>query len=184
MPPFQRSTDQPIARALSSVEVPRVDSIAAFGQQVSRHLARCRRQGGRLAVLWIEADLQEPPGSHWPAEARQAQMQAFSRRLKNRVRGNDEVLQVGDTCFAVLLQFAGSSEAAIVEDRLRRALKGAYDVDGRLMHATLSMGSATFPESGRHGAELAEVARQNCFAATACTPQLACAQTSSHSLRM
>jgi diguanylate cyclase (GGDEF)-like protein len=157
--------------------------MAAFSLQVSRQLVQCRRQGGRLALIWIEAELHGRPASSWPVDARQELMQALSRRLRNRVRSTDEVVQVGEDSFAVLLPLAGGTEAAMVEDRLQQALKGAYGLDGLLVHASLSMGSATFPEAGRQATDLAETARRNCIAARAAL-RLATAQTSSHSLRM
>lgn len=159
--------EPPGPRVLPEVDVPRVESLEAVGAQVSRHLARCRRHGGRLSVLWLEALPQVRPGSAWPAGARQAMMKALSRRLRNRVRGSDEVLQVGEDSFAVMLLLAGQAEAAVVEERLRQALKGSYGVDGLLMHSDLNIGSASFPEVGRNGPDLTEHARQSCFAAGA-----------------
>ncbi|RZL39081.1 MAG: diguanylate cyclase, partial [Rubrivivax sp.] len=83
-----------------------------------------------------------------------------SQRLRNRVRGTDEVVRVGDGNFAVLLLAAGAQEAELVERRLRQALRGAYGVDGRSMHLHVRLGTAVFPEDGRQGAELAEAAQR------------------------
>ncbi|PTT78331.1 hypothetical protein DBR42_23775, partial [Pelomonas sp. HMWF004] len=165
---------QPPQRAVTTAYVPRVETVAAFGLHVSRQLAQVRRQGGQLAVLWV--DVTEPASE--PAEL----VRALSRRLRNRVRNRDEVVQVGDGSFAVLLTLAGAAEADLVQERLRTALRGNYDLDGTLMRADVRLGCATFPEAGRHGAELAESARQNCAASHTPTG-LPLAQTSSHSLR-
>jgi GGDEF domain-containing protein len=170
-------------RPAPHADVPRVHSLEAVGLQLSRHLARSRRQGARLTVIWIEAALHARPGAAWPDGAREALMQALSRRLRNRVRGSDEVLQVGDDSFAVVLPLAGEVEAVLIMERLLQALRGSYGVDGLLMHSDLHMGSATFPEVGRNGADLATLARQNCVAARPAV-RLVPAQTSSHSLRM
>lgn len=169
--------------APSAPDVPRVETIAAFGAHASRALARCRRDSGRLSVLWIEAELKVNPPSAWSESARQELMRALSRRLHNRVRGCDEVLQVGEDCFAVLLAAAGPAEAALVEERLRQALKGNYVLDSLLVRAALCMGFATYPEAGRQGPQLAEAARLACIAnrEMASRPVV---QTSSHSLRM
>jgi GGDEF domain-containing protein len=181
----QRLTDPtpPELRPAPQADVPRVETLQAVGLQLSRHLARSRRQGGRLTVIWIEAALHARPGASWPDGAREALLQALSRRLRNRVRGSDEVLRVGDDSFAVLLPHAGVAEAMLIEERLQQALRGSYGVEGMLMQSELHMGSATFPDIGRSGVELAELARHNSAAARSAV-RLVPAQTSSHSLRM
>jgi GGDEF domain-containing protein len=181
----QRLTDPtpPELRAAPHADIPRVQTLEAVGLQLSRHLARSRRQGGQLTVIWIEAALHARPGTPWPDGAREALMRALSRRLRNRVRGSDEVLRVGDDSFAVVLPLAGVAEAVVIEERLQQALRGSYGVDGLLLHSDLHMGSATFPDIGRSGVDLAELARHNCIAARP-TVRLVPDQTSSHSLRM
>lgn len=157
----------PELRPAPQADVPRVGTLEAVGLQLSRPVARSRRQGSRLTVIWIEAALHARRGAPWPDGAREALMQALSRRLRNRVRGSDEVLQVGDDSFAVVLPLASVAEAVLIEERLQQALRGSYGVDGMLMQSALRMGSATFPDVGRSGLELAALARHNCLAAHA-----------------
>jgi diguanylate cyclase (GGDEF)-like protein len=148
-------------RSEAAQPVARVDSLAEFGLMVSRQLTQCRRYGGRLAVLWLEAQLLAREGQSWEPAAREGLMQALSRRLRSRVRSTDEVLQVGEHSFAVLLLDAGEAEAGIVEQRLMQQLSGPYGVGPELMYVALSLGSAAFPDAGRHGADLAESARSD-----------------------
>lgn len=141
--------------------LPQMESLAALGLRVSRQFAQCRREGGQLALLWIEVDALEAPGSAMADDARDGLMQAVSQRLRNRVRGADEVLRMGPRCFAVLLMAAGAGEADIVERRLLQTLRGNYGVDDRLLQVGVHIGAAVFPEEGRNGTELAEAARSN-----------------------
>ncbi|MDR7268455.1 diguanylate cyclase (GGDEF)-like protein [Pelomonas saccharophila] len=148
-------------RAGMYTQLPQADSTAAFGLRVSRQFAQCRRKGEQLALLWLEIELRtRPDNSLGPAE-RDHLMQTVSLRLRNRVRGADEVVHMGEQCFAVLLVAAGAAEAGLVEQRLRQALRGAYGVDGRLMQVGVRLGTAVYPQAGRNGAELAEAARAN-----------------------
>ncbi len=170
------------ARTTPALWVPRVDSLAEFGLMISRQLTQCRRYGGHLSVLWLEAQpaigpvaavaadgpLPGDAGSDAAAQAREeadqgraALMTAVGRRLRSRVRGTDLVLQVGESSFAVLLLDAGLPEAHLVHQRLSVALNGPYGVDAHTMHVRLRMGSATFPEGGVRGSDLAESARQD-----------------------
>lgn len=154
--------------------VPRVDSLAEFGLMISRQLTQCRRFGGQLSVLWLEAEPVTPlPHAPVAAEAapvegtgaalptREDLMTAVGRRLRSRVRGTDMVLQVGETSFAVLLLDAGIAEAHLVHDRLSAALAGPYGVDEATLQVRLQMGLAAFPEGGSRGTDLAESARQD-----------------------
>jgi len=152
-------------RAGMHTRLPKAGSPAEFGLRVSRQFAQCRRKGEQLALLWLQIELPaRPDGSLSPAE-RDNLIQTVSLRLRNRVRSADEVVHMGEHCFAVLLVAAGAPEAELVEERLRQALRGAYGVDGRLMQVGVRLGTAVFPQAGRNGAELAEAARANLPAA-------------------
>ena len=162
MPPAHLlADDSPEPARGSMVDPPaRVDSPAAYGLRVSRQFAQCRRAGAQLALLWIEVDLLEQPGSAISDEQRDSVLQTVSLRLRNRVRGTDDVQRVGERGFAVLLLSARANEAEIAEQRLLQALRGAYGFDARIMQVGVRMGTAVFPEAGRNGAELVEAARR------------------------
>lgn len=182
MPQTQRLSDAapPGHRPIPFTDILRLDSRQALGAQVSRQLARCRRQSAPLSVIWVEAQL-HARGGDCPQATREALMQALSRRLRNRVRGSDEVMRVAEEGFAVVLPLVGKADAALVQVRLLQALKGCYGVDGLQMHAELHLGTATFPDSGGSGDELVEHARGCCLASSTLVRLV---QTSSHSLRM
>lgn len=148
------------ARDCFTAPLPRVDSLAALGLRVSRLFAQCRRESGQLAMLWLDVDMLPHGGAAPAGETRESLLHAISQRLRHRVRGVDEVLQVGERSFAVLLVAAGSLEADLVEERLRQAMRGTYGVDDQVMHVGVRLGRAMFPQDGRNGTELAEVARR------------------------
>ena len=165
-------------RQTPALWVPRVDSLAEFGLMISRQLTQCRRYGGPLSVLWLEAEPMVPAadtatGARSAAdgegaaeraavlEAREGLMTAVGRRLRSRVRGTDMVLQVGETSFAVLLLDAGIPESHLVQHRLATALNGPYGVGDATMQVRLQTGMASFPEGGARGTDLAESARQD-----------------------
>ena len=150
----------PPQRLGAFTQIPQAESLAAFGLRVSRQFAQCRREGEHLALLWLEVELQAQPGSLSDAEHDNL-VQTVSLRLRNRVRGADEVVHMGGHCFAVLLQAAGAVEAQLVDRRLRQALRGTYCIDSRLLQAHIRLGTAIYPQAGRNGAELAEAARGN-----------------------
>ena len=160
MPDLQMISNDPPAsdRGCFTAPLPRMDSLAALGLRLSRLFAQCRREGGQLALLWVEVDMLGRPEHPLTGDAGDGLIQAVSQRLRNRVRGADEVLRVGEQSFAVLLVAAGSLEADIVEQRLLQTVRGVYGIDERRMQVGVRMGRALFPQDGRNGTELAEVA--------------------------
>lgn len=137
-----------------------IDSLTAYNLRVSRLLAQSRREGGQLALLWVEVAVLASPERVPGNEERESLIHTASQRLRNRVRSADEVQRVGEHSFAVLLLNAGSDEAALVEQRLLQTLRGAYGLEGQRLQMAVRIGTAVFPEDGRQGAELAEVARR------------------------
>lgn len=159
--PLLADTPAASQRAGSFTRLPQADSVAAFGLRTSRHFAQCRREGGQLALVWIEVDMLGRADGGLETAEHDALIQTVSLRLRNRVRGSDEVVYMAGNSFAVLLLAAGVAEARLVEQRLLQALRGAYCVDSRVLQLGVRLGTAVFPQAGRNGAELAEAAREN-----------------------
>ncbi|SEK79803.1 GGDEF domain-containing protein, diguanylate cyclase (c-di-GMP synthetase) or its enzymatically inactive variants [Roseateles sp. YR242] len=150
-------------RHAPALTIPRVDSVGEFGLMITRQLTQCRRYGGKLAVMWLEAEpVEEAADPEGVYDAQASLMTAVGRRLRSRVRGTDAVLQVGEGSFAVLLNDAGAPEAELVRQRLHQALGGSYGVgEGMIMHVRLQIGAAAFPDGGTKGADLAQSARDD-----------------------
>lgn len=154
MPLARRSSDH-------ALPLPQLDSIAALGLHLSRQLAQCRRTGAQVALLWVELEPLVGPGAAQGWELDDELLRAAGQRLQHRVRGTDEVVQVARLGFAVLLQAASTSEAELVERRLKQALTGAYGLGERRTYLGVGLGVAVFPESARNGTDLAEAARRD-----------------------
>ena len=148
----------PPARDGMPEPLPRLDSLAAYGLRVSRQFAKCRREGGQLTLLWIEVDMPASRDGTASDAGLDCVIQLVSLRLRNGVRGADDVQRVGEHSFAVLMLAAGAREAAIAEQRLLQTVRGAYNVDGQVMQVGARLGSAVFPQDGRNGTDLAEAA--------------------------
>lgn len=148
----------PVGRNGYAPTLPQVASLDELAPYLSRRLSRCRRSGEKLALLWIELDPLPSPRADAASEPRGELVRTASLRARNRVRGTDEVVQVGDVGFAVLLAGAGAPEAALVAHRLRRTLTGAYELEGRLAYLAVAMGEAVYPDAGTSGTDLAQAA--------------------------
>ncbi len=129
-----------------------------FTAMVGRQLAACRRLGTRPAVLIIEVDAWSA-GRVAVAPARLAGLlQAIGARLRARVRGTDLVAQWGEQRFGVVLLGCGRSDVSMVQERLHKALKGAYGLDDALLQVDLRIGAAAYPDAVVSGGELVSAA--------------------------
>lgn len=155
------ASSAPAGRGGYTPTLPHVDSLPELAPHLSSRLSRCRRAGERLALLWIELEPLPAPRAEAAPALRRALLRTASLRVRNRVRGTDEVVQVGEQGLAVLLLGAGAPEAALVANRLRYTLTGAYELEGRLAYLGVAMGEAVYPDSGTSGTELARAAQQS-----------------------
>lgn len=154
-------TTPPTGRQGYAASLPQVASLGELAPYLSRRLARCRRSGEQLAMLWIELEPMPSEDAQGASERHDELLRTASLRVRNRLRGTDEVVQVGDIGFAVLLPGAGSPEAALVAHRLRRTLTGAYELGGQLDYVAVAMGEAVYPDCGPTGTELAQAAQRS-----------------------
>jgi len=151
---------EPPSRDLGAPILPRLASLLELGPYLSRRLAQCRRAGEQMAMLWIEvAPLPAPTGP--TSEANAELLRVAGRRVRNRVRSTDEVVQISEEGFAVLLMAADSAGATLVSVRLKQALTGAYGLDGQRAYLAVAVGEAVYPDHGRTGTELAEAAQRH-----------------------
>lgn len=112
---------------------------------ITRRRVQCRRVRSPLALLHLRVlDLAE-----WQQRLGAASVCGLcgevGQRLKHRVRDTDEVLQLGDGAYAVLLPGAAPAEAAVVEARLRAALAEPYRLGTLLLSPRVSVTQEHWP---------------------------------------
>jgi diguanylate cyclase (GGDEF)-like protein len=113
-----------------------------------RQLELCKRNGTRLAVLFIDLDGFKRVNDLHGHEAGDRLLCAVAARLDGAVRGSDVAARLGGDEFAVLLVDASSALAAGVAAKLVDALAAPYDVPPRALEISASIGVAGYPESG------------------------------------
>jgi len=123
------------------------------------HVALCKREGTRLALLFIDLDGFKRVNDEHGHETGDRLLCAVAERLTNAVRGSDVVARLGGDEFAVLLVRAGRETAAEVAAKLVDSLSAPYSVpyDKRApltLEISASIGVAAYPESGASAEEL------------------------------
>jgi diguanylate cyclase (GGDEF)-like protein/PAS domain S-box-containing protein len=121
-------------------------------------LARARREQTRLSLLYLDLDLFKQVNDGHGHAAGDLLLQEVARRLTRCVRESDTVARMGGDEFMVLLNATQLPEhAAAIAEKIRHAVGQPFDVAGRRLCVSLSIGIAVYPE---HGDDYRQLIRQ------------------------
>jgi diguanylate cyclase (GGDEF)-like protein/PAS domain S-box-containing protein len=128
---------------------------ALFGDRLRHALSRRPTSGRALAVLFCDLDQFKTVNDslgHGPGDRLLA---AVGSRIQECVRVGDTVARIGGDEFAVLLEEpVDRLEPVRVAERLLDALAPPFDLEGRKVYVTASVGIAMTPDAGETAEEL------------------------------
>ncbi len=120
-----------------------------LNDRMNHALARVKRNGGRMAVLYVDLDRFKPINDSLGHEAGDAVLRDVAERLSACVRGSDTVARVGGDEFVVVVEEIGRlSEAALVARKIIDVLSRPFDYEGNKCTIGASVGGALFPDDG------------------------------------
>ncbi|WP_165864465.1 EAL domain-containing protein [Capsulimonas corticalis] len=115
---------------------------ALLMDRLDRALARSRRQGMDVAVLFIDLDNFKVVNDSLGHEAGDNLLTIVAQRLLSKVRQQDTVARFGGDEFAILLEDAAPGEAAEIAERVAAEMGQPLCIQGRDMFVTASIGLA------------------------------------------
>ena len=130
---------------------------AHFAEHLERELARARRDGRSLAVLFLDVDDLKAANDSYGHAVGDALLIEVAHRLGTRLRGQDMAARHGgDEFLAMLVDLPGDGAdgAGVVADELGRALAGNLEIDGSEHRLSISIGIALFPRDAGTAAAL------------------------------
>jgi diguanylate cyclase (GGDEF)-like protein/PAS domain S-box-containing protein len=120
-----------------------------LNDRISHALARVRRHGGRMAVLYVDLDKFKPINDTLGHEAGDAVLREVARRLTGCIRGSDTVARVGGDEFVVVTEeIARAGEAALVARKIIDVLSRPVEYESHDCCIGASIGVAVFPDDG------------------------------------
>jgi diguanylate cyclase (GGDEF)-like protein len=139
-----------------------VPNRALFDDRLSQALERSAVTGGSVAVLYIDVDRFKRVNDSLGHGLGDELLQEIASRLAALLRPGDTAARIGGDEFAVLLaEIDGSAPAQAVADRLLDSLRQPFELDGRQLFVTASVGVAVSPQDGsdvQHLVRAADVA--------------------------
>lgn len=131
-------------------------------------IARADRNHRRLGVVYLDLDNFKPINDRYGHETGDCLLQAIARRLKDTIRQSDTVSRIGGDEFIVCLELIGDDkDAAAATAKIDQALRQPFQILGRQIAATASIGVALYPDHGHDPATLLKHADQAMYQAKA-----------------
>jgi diguanylate cyclase (GGDEF)-like protein len=120
-----------------------------LNDRISHALARVRRHGGRMAVLYVDLDKFKPINDTLGHEAGDVVLREVAQRLSTCIRGSDTVSRVGGDEFVVVVEeITRPAEASMVARKIIDALAKSILYMGNECRVGASIGIAIFPDDG------------------------------------
>ena len=139
-----------------------------FQSHLKQALELARRNQRSLAVLFVDLDHFKTINDAWGHTAGDRLLQSVAKWLKSCLRSSDIVARLGGDEFIVLLPEIGQpQDATTVAKKLLGALRRPFQIEGREISTSASIGISLYPNDG----DEAEILMKNADKAMYCVKQ-------------
>jgi diguanylate cyclase (GGDEF)-like protein/PAS domain S-box-containing protein len=136
--------------------------------RLNQAIESARRHRHQLGVVFLDLDRFKPVNDAHGHGIGDQLLQSIARRLVASVRRSDTVSRYGGDEFVVLLsQLEQADDAAASSRKILKALATPFEVAGRDLHLTVSIGVSVYPDDGQDAETLIQNADTAMFCAKA-----------------
>jgi diguanylate cyclase (GGDEF)-like protein len=126
-----------------------------FQERFLSTLAISKRQGWKMAIMFIDLDNFKEVNDSFGHEAGDKILQMAAHRLLETVRESDTVARIGGDEFLVIqTEVKDKADAAHVADKIVEQLSAPFDLDGNEITIGASIGIAMYPTHGDNSKDL------------------------------
>ncbi len=126
-----------------------------FHDQLQRATARARREGGKVALFFLDVDQFKVVNDTLGHHAGDQLLQEVAQRLSSQVRSGDVMARLGGDEFAILMEGVGNVvDAAAIAQQLLEAIRAPFTIDGHQINVTTSIGITFYPTDNSDTARL------------------------------
>ncbi len=125
-----------------------------FHDRLSAALARARRRGQLVAVVFVDLDDFKTINDTLGHVVGDAVLKAVAERLKDLLREEDTIARQSGDEFTIIARVDYRDGAAFLASRVLDSLKNSLRVSGYELHVSASVGIAVYPLDGLEEAEL------------------------------
>ncbi len=118
-----------------------------FGDRLFQALASARRNGGKVALLFLDLDRFKSINDSLGHVAGDIMLQSVARRLKQCIRETDSICRQGGDEFMVVLPGIEKRDDVIgIAKKIISAMSEPHAIDGRNLVVSFSIGISIFPD--------------------------------------
>ncbi len=130
-----------------------------FMEFLSASLARSERRERSTAVMFLDLDHFKQINDTLGHDVGDDLLTSVAERLHNCVREGDMVARLGGDEFAIVLDdVARADDVKMIAEKVVESISKPHNLAGREIHASTSVGVATWPECGKDATELVKAA--------------------------
>src|ERR1017187_5937713 len=120
-----------------------------LADRLEQALLRANRHAEMVGFFYIDLDRFKVVNDSLGHAAGDALLQALALRLKTCVRECDTLARLGGDEFAlVAVGLENAAEAAAISSRILRSLEAPFEIAGRQLRVTASIGATIYPQDG------------------------------------
>ncbi|MEW7979088.1 MAG: EAL domain-containing protein [Candidatus Sedimenticola endophacoides] len=124
-------------------------NLLLFKAHLKHALAHARRSHGQIAVVFLDLDRFKMLNDSFGHAAGDALLKQVSLMLQETLRDDDIVARIGGDEFVILLEDIYDPEnAAVAAEKVIAQLANPFELDGREVHISASMGISVYPKDG------------------------------------
>jgi diguanylate cyclase (GGDEF)-like protein len=137
-----------------------------YEDRLKQALAMARSDNTTLALLYLDIDHFKEVNDTLGHTAGDILLKLASQRMLDCVRETDTVARMGGDEFVVLLPGIRTLQNALmVAEKIRKKLEMPFEINGRQVEVSSSIGCAFFPDDGQEGTALTQSADQAMYLA-------------------
>jgi diguanylate cyclase (GGDEF)-like protein len=120
-----------------------------LGDRMGQGLARAEREGGQLAILFVDLDHFKEVNDRWGHAAGDQLLKLTALRLQAGLRRSDTLARLGGDEFIILLpEIDNEGDVRAVVEKLHQSLEGPIALDAIEVTVTASIGVSVYPRDG------------------------------------
>ena len=128
---------------------------ALLSNRLEQLIAMARRNGQRIAVLFMDLDRFKDVNDSMGHDAGDALLQTVARRITGAVRQSDTVARMGGDEFVILLPDVGNGDqAARIADKLLKVVREPLLLRGQELSISASIGICIYPDDAPEAGDL------------------------------
>lgn len=132
---------------------------AAFSDKLDRAMKKASFKGQKLSLMFLDLDRFKPVNDDFGHAVGDVVLRQTTERITDSVGDDGTVGRIGGDEFVVLVPF-GEEQARSIGERIVSAIERPFEIDGRSIGISCSVGIAVYPDHGTDEIELAKNADQ------------------------